>query len=173
MAKCNICESRKGKRKCLATNISVCSLCCGETRNFEQCVGCSYFKDISEGRRYSKVPYFSLNEMGNNFELQGISELIEKGLCIIDDENNINDSIAIRIVELLLDKYFFEDEKISFINPIEEKGFSFIHKHIEKNFGDETKDQIYSVLATILRSIKRHNEGSRGYLNFAHKFAGV
>ncbi len=60
-----------------------------------------------------------------------------------------------------------------FKNSLEEKGFSLIHGHLEKNFKDLAADQIYKVLSTILRSIKRHNSGARGYLNFAHQFAGA
>ncbi len=111
--------------------------------------------------------------MDNDFELQSIAELVEKVICIIDDENNINDSIAIRLVELLLDKYFYRDEKLAFNNPLEEKGFSFIHEHLEKNFKDLSTDQVYKVLSTILRSIKRHKNGTRDYLNFVHQFAGA
>jgi hypothetical protein len=173
MAKCNICKSRKGKRKCISTNALVCSLCCGETRNSEQCTGCSYYKDASEIRKYNKVPHFTIKEMDYDFELQNIAELIEKGICIIDDEHNIDDSIAIRFIELLLDKYYYKDQTVSFNTNLEEKGFSFIHEHLEKNYKDLPADQIYKVLSTVLRSIKRHNNGTRDYLNFAHQFAGA
>ncbi len=173
MAKCNICKDRKGKRKCQSTDIVVCSLCCGETRTSEKCDGCSYYKDPCSEKKYSKIPHYTIREMDGDFELQNIAELIEKGLCIIDDQHNIDDSLSIRFIELLLDKYFYKDETVSFNTHLEQEGFSFIHEHIENNFKDLPNDQIYKVLSTVLRSIKRHKNGTRGYLNFAHQFAGV
>lgn len=111
--------------------------------------------------------------MSNDFNLQNIAEGIEKCLCEIDNENNINDAVATRIVELLLDKYFFNDEKLFFNSPLEEMGFSYIDKHMKRNLKDISTEEVNRVLATILRSIKRHNNGARGYLHFAHQFVGA
>lgn len=43
MAKCPICGSRKGKRKCLVKAGPICTLCCGETREEETCRGCPFY----------------------------------------------------------------------------------------------------------------------------------
>ena len=66
MAKCTNCKSRKGKRKCLATDTFICSLCCGEIRTAETCQGCSYYKEPRLSRNYKSAPHFSLNMMINN-----------------------------------------------------------------------------------------------------------
>ena len=170
MAKCSICNSRKGKRKCLNTGTLICSLCCGTSRHESKCAGCSYYKDESSNRNYRKVPYFAIQDLKNDFKLQEISELMERGLCIIDEENDMDDARAARIIELLLDKYYFKDEPVAFKNKFEKYGFSFIDGHIEKNFPDTPQDVIYKVLGSILRSIHRHTNGKREYLNFVHQF---
>lgn len=173
MAKCSICNSRKGKRKCVDTGTLICSLCCGTSRHETKCTGCSFYKDQTSNRNYRKVPHYPIQEMKNDFELQSISELIERGLCIIDEENDINDSHATRLIELLLDKYYFKDEPVVFKNDFEKEGFLFIDGHIVKNFSDTPIDVTYKVLSSILRSINRHTNGKREYLNFAHQFISL
>jgi hypothetical protein len=145
-------------------------LCCGTSRHESKCAGCSYYKDESPDRNYRKVPHFAIQNLKNDFKLQNISELIERGLCIIDEENDINDSHAARIIELLLDNYYFKDEPTVFKNEFEKDGFLFIDRHIEENFPDTPKDVIYKVLSSILRSINRHTNGKREYLDFVHQF---
>ncbi len=173
MAKCSICNSRKGKRKCIDIGTFICSLCCGTSRDESKCAGCTFYKGPSLNRNYRKVPHFPIHEMKDDFELQRISELIERGLWIIDEENDINDSHAARYIELLLDKYYFKDEPVVFKNEFEKEGFLFIDRHIEENFSDIPKDVTYKVLSSILRSINRHTNGEREYLNFVHQFINL
>lgn len=59
--------------------------------------------------------------MKNDFELQGISELIERALGKLDNDHRLNDDQASRILERLLDKYHFNDANISFDNAEEQK----------------------------------------------------
>jgi hypothetical protein len=173
MAKCTACNSRKGKRLCKASNTLICSICCGTTRNQDKCDNCSFYSNRDESKNYSKVPYFEIRVMANDFQIQSIAELIERGLCICDEENNIDDTIAKSIVERLLDKYHFQENSIVFENGLEEVGFSFVNGHIEKNFQDIPGEVISKVLSTVLRSIKRHTTGGREYLDFTHQFVGM
>ncbi len=50
--------------------------------------------------------------MDGNMELESYGNSIEGALCAYDIENErkLNDSDAIRIVDLLIDKYYFRDE---------------------------------------------------------------
>lgn len=43
MAKCLICNQKKGKRECRIVGGEICSLCCGTRRNDDECVGYEYF----------------------------------------------------------------------------------------------------------------------------------
>ena len=113
MAKCPMCNSKKGKRVCkLVENQKVCSLCCGTTRNSE-CIGCEHYKSPLESRKYTIVPKYSPQDMEASFSLQGYSNDIETVLCNIDKEHNLElkDDVALSIYKLLMDKYYFKDSE--------------------------------------------------------------
>ena len=44
MAKCVICNQRKGKRSCLVTQGFICSICCGAQMDGYECADCSFYK---------------------------------------------------------------------------------------------------------------------------------
>ena len=44
IAKCPICNSRKGERQCLIAGSFVCSLCCGNTRKADLCLECRFYQ---------------------------------------------------------------------------------------------------------------------------------
>ena len=96
MAKCTKCESRKGKRKCLATDTFICSLCCGEYRTEEKCQGCSYYKEPKLNRNYKSAPHFSLSMMSILDNLQDQANVLESAFCRLDEDlkNNFNDNDA-------------------------------------------------------------------------------
>lgn len=85
MAKCPICSSRKGKRKCLIADALICSQCCGDTRTEEVCLACVFYQKPK--RKYSEVPAYSVSEMDHNMDLQGYGNAIEGALCSYDIEN--------------------------------------------------------------------------------------
>jgi hypothetical protein len=173
MAKCTICNSRKGKRFCKATDTFICSLCCGSSRNPDKCADCSIFSQLDKSKNYSKVPYFEVREMGSNIQLKNISEIIERELCRFDKGYSIDDVTAIRIIERLLDKYHFRESPIVFENNFEKVGFVSVRNLIEKNLREISAEVLTKVLGAILRSIKRHTNGKREYLDFIHIFTGI
>ena len=175
MAKCTICNSRKGKRKCLATDTFICSLCCGEYRTEEKCQGCSYYKDPKLNRNYKSAPHFSLSMMSNLDSLQDQANVIESAFCRLDEEleNNFIDNDAIRIAELLLDHYHFNDNELKFKNELEMSGFSFINSVIENDLKNFSKENTEKIIGTIYRSIKRHTSGRREYLDFIQQHVGL
>ena len=175
MAKCTKCKSRKGKRKCLATDTFICSLCCGESRTAETCQGCSYYKEPRLSRNYKSAPHFSLNMMSNLNSLQDQANVIESAFCRLDEEleNNFNDNDAIRLAELLLDHYHFNDNELKFKNELEEDGFSFINSVIENDLKNILKEDTAKIIGTIYRSIKRHTSGRREYLDFIQQHVGL
>jgi hypothetical protein len=175
MAKCTICNSRKGKRKCIAADAFICSLCCGETRNFEKCDGCSYFKDTKSIRNYKKAPHFPLSRMSNDPKLQDVANVIESTICQFDEKqnNNLDDNIVLRIIELLLDKHYFNDEKIAYKNKLEEEGANSIDQAINEELKNPSSEDLSKILGTIYRSVKRHTSGHREYLDFIHDHVGI
>ena len=175
MAKCTICTSRKGKRKCKVTGTFICSLCCGESRTEEKCNGCSFFKSAAATRNYRSVPYFTTQEMADNLELESISEVIESTLCQVwaNAPQKVDDRTAARLVELMIDKYHFNDDVPLADSPVLEEGFRLFLQNTGKPFSQIHPEQVVKVLAAVHRSIQRRTIGGASYLQFVSQFTGI
>jgi hypothetical protein len=179
MAKCAICKARKGKRRCPASSTLICSSCCGASRSPDTCGGCSHNRAPVSGRNYSRSPHFPLPRMEEDLNLQDNADIIESAICRFDEDQNrnIDDTVALRIVELLLDKYFFGDEVLTFKNALEEYGFTFLDGIIQNEMtANLSNEEISRILGTIYRSIKRRSKNkreNRAYIEFVHKYVGV
>ena len=175
MAKCHLCNSRKGKRKCLATNSFVCSICCGNSRNGAKCGGCSFFKDDKLSRNYSKTPYIPLQEMADNIDLQDYANVIESTICQfdLDHHQNVTDKQVSRLLELLLDKYFFGDPTSNFENELEKEWVELIDSAVQDDLGELGNQEVSQVIGTIYRSIKRRTSGNREYMQFITQHVGI
>jgi hypothetical protein len=175
MAKCPICNSRKGKRKCLATSSFVCSICCGDSRKAEKCAGCSFYKEDKLIRNYSKVPFVSLEQMADDPDLQDYANVMESAICQFDHDHheNLSDKQIFGVLELLLDKYFFGDSTFNFENQLEREGFALIDQAIQDDLRDLSNQEVSKVIGTIYRSIKRRTSVNREYLEFIKQYVGV
>jgi hypothetical protein len=175
MAKCPVCNSRKGKRKCLIQDAFICSLCCGQIRTADKCEGCSYFKDAKAIRNYKHAPYFSLSRMKDDEELQDISEVIEAAICEFDERHHrtLDDKLVLRIIELLLDKYAFNDKEIAYQNDLEEQGFRFLDQTIEEKLKNKSSEDLTKIIGTVYRSVIRHTVRRREYLEFVRDFVNI
>ena len=174
MAKCTICNARKGKRKCKATATLICSQCCGEARSSEKCDGCSFFVGASINKNYRKAPYYSLQEMADSPEKEKIAMVIETTLCDIwkADTVNVNDITVQRLVEMLLDKYHFGEEEQAPNDQTLLTGYRHITTKINKELAQVHPEQLVKALGAIYRSIQRRSGGSCSYLNFVSRFTG-
>lgn len=174
MAKCTLCNSRKGKRKCKAEDSFICSLCCGQSRNPGRCTGCVHYKDVSQDRNYRKVPFYGTEHMSDSMTLQGISNAIESILCIFDieSENEFTDKAAQQLLEAAFDKYHFKDSELSFNDSATKIRFEKMSQIIEQDLPDVPEEQLIKVMAAIYRSIQRRTTGGREYLTFAQQYVG-
>jgi hypothetical protein len=174
MAKCPICNTRKGKRKCLFHENFICSLCCGETRAAEKCGGCSYFVDTRSIRNYKKIPHYALQRMSDDIQLQDEANVIESAFCQFDNQldDRPDDHFFMKIAELLMDRYHFKDEKLDFANNLEERGFEAIDGIIQKDLASLQPDEIARLLGTIYRSILRRAGKGWDYINFIQDQVG-
>ncbi len=175
MVKCIVCNSRKGKRKCKETGTLVCSLCCGESRTEAKCAGCSFFTSAAISRNYRSVPYYSTQEMADNPELESIADMVELSLCQIwvHDYQHVDDRTAARLVELMIDRYHFNDEKPRADTAVLEEGFRFFSENIGKKLAHIHPEQLVKVLAAVYRSIQRRTVGGTSYLQFVSQFTGI
>lgn len=172
MAKCSICNSRKGKRKCLVTDSMICSLCCGTSRSEDACMGCSYYQKPK--RKYNEVPKFTTVQMEKDIQLSDCSNVIEGALCAYDNEleNKLQDRDAIQILELLLDKYHFLDEKIQNKDQVILSGFNYVQKAIEKDLPQIDHDILVKLLSVIRFVASRRTKFGREYIKVIHQYVG-
>jgi hypothetical protein len=172
MAKCPICNSRKGKRKCLIENGLICSLCCGNTRTEEACSECVFYQKPK--RKYNEVPAYSVSEMDGNMELESYGNLIEGSLCTYDIENEgtLKDRDAIKIIELLIDKYHFKDLQMDQENQIIVNGVNYVDKEIREDLKDVEKEIIAKVLGVIRFVARRRTKIGREYMSLIHQYVG-
>lgn len=175
MAKCGICKSKKGKRLCIRVEKDICSLCCGQTRNKDKCIGCVFFKDTESIRDYKKVPSFTVRQMSSNTDLEDWSYSIEGAICKLDYDmdNGLNDKIAIRIIELLIDKYHFGDVDFNFDNITIEKGFKCVDEVIREDLANIEKEIIVKLLGVIRFVANRRTNGGREYMEIIHQYVGA
>lgn len=141
----------------------------------DKCDGCSYFKDAKSTRNYRKVPYFPLSQISNVFSLQDDANAIESAICEFDEEqnNSLNDDAIVNILELLLNRFHFEDENLVFANELAESGFVSVERAIKEDLSTKPTDEIVKLLGTIYRSALRHNAHSRAYIDFIHEHVGL
>lgn len=175
MAKCCLCKIRKGKRECIAMASFICTQCCGIWRTEEKCKGCFSFRTEKKRRNYNSTPQFSLKVMSDDFDLQDSANVIESAICQFDVEQDrgIDDHNALRIMELLLDKYHFNDTVLDFTSGLEEAGFRLVDDAIRGELGTLSTENLSRIIATIYHSIKRRTAGRREYLEFIHNYVGV
>jgi hypothetical protein len=172
MAKCPICDSRKGKRQCLIADSPVCSLCCGNIRNPALCLGCRFYQKPK--RRYNDVPAYSVTEMSGSMELEDYGNAIEGALCAYDreNENKLRDSDAIRIIELLIDIYHYGDQKLDTDSRVVANGVKYVEEAIRKDLQDVSDEVIVKILAVIRFVAKRRTKIGREYMNIIHQYVG-
>ena len=172
MAKCPMCNSKKGKRVCkLVEDQKVCSLCCGTTRNSE-CIGCEHYKSPLESRKYNTVPKYSTQEMELSLTLQGYSNEIEGLFCKIDKEYDftLQDEFALDIYKLLMDKYYFKDSELLFrVDDLEDLFERFIAV-IQYNKIEE--EMIIKLLGVLYFIANRRTKGGREYFNVIQHYVG-
>ena len=175
MSKCSICKSKKGKRNCPVTKTYICSSCCGRTRKQSTCFECSYFQYSKKQRTYSSIPRYSTQEISENEELQEYAIAIEGSLCAFDNskKNKMMDSMAIRIIELLLDTYYYKDMKVTCDDELIKNGYETILNTIKVDLAEIETGIISKILNTIYFVAKRRSTGHREYLDFIHKYVGV
>jgi hypothetical protein len=174
MARCLICNAKKGKRQCLIVNGMICSLCCGQTRKEETCSGCIFFHDPRLNRNYNKVPSYSTQDMEYDDQLTSYSNAIEGSLCAFDMDHHqqIKDSVAIKILELLIDKYHFSEQVEAFDNEWIKEGFEVADKVIETDLEGVPNDEIVKVLGVIRFVARRRSTGGREYMDVILRYIG-
>jgi len=147
MAKCPVCNTRKGKRKCgIVNNEFVCSLCCVNTRKEELCLDCVFYQ--SPQHDYNVVPAFSVTVMANNHALQNYHQAIATAY------NAANSHDALTIIELLINKYYFKDAEIKSENSLWQSGFEAADNMIQNKLQDIDEETLINLLGAMRSLVK-------------------
>lgn len=175
MTKCPICNSRRGKRKCIKEEGLVCSQCCGLTRTGEHCQGCDFYRENIPVRRYSEVPRFSTQEMESSLRLQFYSSTIEGTLCLLDHTHrmSLDDAIALKIIEKLLDRYHFHDSVVPSEDLLVQEGADLVLNAMAEDLTGVSEEVIVRVLGVIYYVAKRRTRGRREYFDVIQRYAGL
>jgi hypothetical protein len=175
MAKCAMCGSRKGQRQCKLANGLVCSLCCGQHRQADKCDDCVYYRDPKPvTRNYGIVPRFSTQTMNDDLDLQSIANSIESTLSLWDQscKGSLKDEQAIKVLENLLDLYYFKDTVEIIEEPVE-TGYQMVLDVLRDDFSDIPEEKIIRILGVIHFVAKRRAKGGRDYFDVINKYVGV
>lgn len=125
-------------------------------------------------RKYEEVPAYSPAEMERDMNLQTSGMAIEGALCAYDTENDnrLSDNDAIRILELLIDKYHFKDQKTDDEREIVKNGVTYVDGAIEGDLNKVNDEEITKVLGVIRFVAKRRTKIGREYMNLIHQYVG-
>ena len=175
MAKCSICNTKKGKRKCKADNTLVCSLCCGQSRHQEKCTDCSFYDNAEVSRNYRKVPFYGTQQMADSIELEHIANVIESVFRFfdVDSDKLFQDSEASKLIELFFDKHHFKDETLQFADAVQEDHYQMLLEACEQDLSTVSVEKLIRVMAAVYRSIQRRTDGRRRYLQFIEQYIPV
>ena len=112
-------------------------------------------------------------QMDSNPRLQDCSMLIENAIASLDAsvEFRIKDSVPIRIYELLLDKYHFNDHTLASEDTIVERGFHQVDETIKDNMKLFDQEILVRVLGVLRFIALRRTRGGREYLRVVYLYA--
>lgn len=151
MAKCPVCNTRKGKRKCGIVNDQfVCSLCCANTRKEEICLDCVFYQPPQHN--YDVVPAFSAAVLANNHALQNYSDQLENAY------NASNPQDALAIIELLINKYHFNETEIQSSNAVWQAGFESADNLIKAELQEIDNETLVNLLGAMRNRYKNSIE---------------
>ena len=111
--------------------------------------------------------------MEDDLDLQSISNTIESTLCLWDRslEGSLNDDSALRVLERLLDHYYFKDAIKIAEEPIG-IGYEMVLDAIRNDLSDISEETIIKVLGVIHFVARRRAKGGRDYFHVIHKYVG-
>jgi hypothetical protein len=171
--KCPVCTSKKGKRACLLTKSSICTLCCGTHRTKETCYPCIYYQEPK--RNYAKIPFYRPDEMDGHFERQDIANMIESAISTFDYKtgDKIQDEFAIHMIEILLDVYYFKQPFNTSNDKLLDDGCRYVLSTLENALADTAHEEMSKILGAIYFVARRRTQGGRQYLNLIRQYVGI
>ena len=170
MAKCSICNSRKGKRLCQSEGKAICSPCCGSKRaEGIGCDGCVFYAGGTGGssfRKYHDVPRYEIREIAGNSELEHCSLIIETAIRLTDElsERELLDRQAISIYEVMMDHFHYKCSP-TIEDPLVRSGWNNLQRYLSEGLPDKSPKELSKLAGTLHYAAKRRSQGGREYLD--------
>lgn len=106
---------------------------------------------------------------------EDISEVIESAIATFDyaTDDQMNDYDAIRILEMLLDVYYFLEAPPTSENSLITEGFSKLFNETQKKLAHVDHSELSKILGAIWFIAQRRTTGKREYLQIIRQYVGV
>lgn len=113
--------------------------------------------------------------MASDFQLQSYADAIEGTLCVWDRSHQrlLSDVSALRIIEMLLDKYYYHDSDVSCTDSLLREGFDMVLNSISDDLADVSEGVIVKILGVIHFVARRRSHGGREYLDVIQQYVGL
>lgn len=89
------------------------------------------------------------------------------------NRGTLNDSSAIRVLEMLLDRYHYKDPEVVETDSPTPEGFEMVLQSIAEDLPDIPEETIVKILGVIHFVARRRTRGGREYFDIVHKYAGL
>ncbi|OQY06507.1 MAG: hypothetical protein B6I22_05245 [Desulfobacteraceae bacterium 4572_123] len=90
----------------------------------------------------------------------------------MENGGKLKDSDAIRIIELLIDKYHFQDQQMDQEHPLIVNGVNYIEKSITEDMNEIGNEKIVRILGVIRFVARRRTKIGREYMTIIHQYVG-
>lgn len=90
-----------------------------------------------------------------------------------EHDNTLSDTDAVRLLELLIDRYHFKDETIAFDNPFIESCFHYMTGIIEEDLCEISPHTLVKILGVIRFVARRRSQGGREYMKVINDLVGI
>jgi len=113
--------------------------------------------------------------MDSDMELQSYSNIIEGTLCKLDyfHDMSLKDASALKILEMLLDKYHFHDSDEHYVDIHLGDGFDAVVNSILNDMADVSEEVIVKILSIIHFVARRRTHGGREYFKIIQEYVGL
>jgi len=112
------------------------------------------------------VPFYD-EQMMVDPDQQKMAAWVAWALCHLDRKEGMTDRQVRSLLERVMDVLYFREKQPAFVDSQERKRFTWFTGELMKVVKSYPDDQWTRVVATVWRWVKRHESGSRGYLDFA------
>ncbi len=113
--------------------------------------------------------------MDDDPDLQSCANTVEATLCLWDSRNRgtLNDSSAIKVLEMLLDRYHYKDCEVVETDSLVLEGFEMVLQSMAEDLPDTPAETIVKILGVIHFVARRRTRGGREYFDVIHEYVGL